>query len=81
MYAMWHHAPASVGGCAPAAPHHISFAQPRAFGRKVSDAWTVPLCMAHQRSLHDAGNEELWWRTHGVETMAVAKRLWRTSAG
>jgi DNA recombination protein Rad52 len=61
----------------PAQAHHLRFAQPRALGRKVSDEWTVPLCFLHHRALHDAGNEELWWRVHAIDAKAEAERLWR----
>src|SRR3954469_8507728 len=35
----------------PAEAHHLKFAQPAAMGRKVSDAFTVPLCALHHREL------------------------------
>ena len=60
----------------PSQAHHILFAQPRAVGRKVSDEWVVPLCVAHHRSLHNDGNEESWWRTHGIDPIEIAERLW-----
>jgi hypothetical protein len=61
----------------PSHAHHLRFAQPRALGSKVSDEWTVPLCFTHHRSLHDAGNEELWWQVHAVDAKVEAERLWR----
>ena len=36
---------------------HARFAQPKAFGAKVSDEFTVPLCRDHHRELHNNGNE------------------------
>jgi DNA recombination protein Rad52 len=60
----------------PSQAHHLRFAQLRALGSKVSDEWTVPLCFTHHRSLHDAGNEELWWQVHAVDAKAEAERLW-----
>ena len=73
--------PCLVCGRTPSHAHHIRFAQARALARKVSDAWTVPLCVTHHRSLHDAGDEQLWWQTQKVDPKTEAKRLWRTSAG
>jgi hypothetical protein len=63
----------------PADPHHLSFAQPRALGRKVSDEFTVPLCRAHHREAHRAMKEIAWWRSVGIAPLAVAETLWRTS--
>jgi DNA recombination protein Rad52 len=61
----------------PTHAHHLRFAQPRSLGSKASDEWTVPLCFIHHRSLHDAGDEELWWQVHAVDAKAEAERLWR----
>ena len=68
--------PCLVCGRRPAHAHHLRHAQPRAMGRKVSDEWTVPLCATHHRTLHDAGNEEKWWKLQRVEPFPVATELW-----
>jgi len=62
----------------PCQAHHISFAQPRALGRKVSDEWTVPLCVNHHAELHRAGNEKQWWRERQVDPIANALQFWRS---
>jgi len=49
----------------------------RALGRKASDEWVVPLCNLHHRALHDAGDEEAWWKAQGVDARAEAEGLWR----
>ncbi len=59
--------------------HHLTFAQPNAMGRKVSDEFTVPLCSAHHQELHHAGNEPTWWNEKGVDATAIAKALWQES--
>ena len=59
--------------------HHVRFAQPKAFGTKVSDEFTVPLCRDHHRELHNNGNERAWWHDMGVDPLPVAKRLWEES--
>src|SRR5450432_1830966 len=59
--------------------HHLLFAQPRAMGRKVSDEWTVPLCLLHHRALHDVGNEALWWEERRIDARAEAEALWQRS--
>jgi len=41
-----------VCGRKPSDPHHLSFTQPRALGRKVSDEFAVPLCRGHHRAVH-----------------------------
>jgi hypothetical protein len=59
--------------------HHLTFAQPNALGRKVSDEFTVPLCPAHHQELHHAGNEKDWWQKKGVDPVATASDLWFSS--
>ncbi len=68
--------PCLVCGRRPSDPHHLRFAQSRAFGRKVSDEFTVPLCRAHHREVHRCGNEGSWWQKAGIEPLAVARVLW-----
>jgi len=68
--------PCLICGRAPSHAHHLRFAQPRALGRKVSDEWAVPLCASHHRGLHDAGNEERWWKEQGIDPIGHAVRLW-----
>jgi hypothetical protein len=65
-----------VCGRQPSDPHHLRFAQPRALGMKVSDEFTVPLCRGHHRQLHQAGNEQAWWKGLKIEPLAIAKGLW-----
>ena len=66
-------------GRAPCDPHHLRFAQPRAFGRKVSDEFTVPLCRVHHRELHRKGDEAAWWQMMKINPMPLALRLWQHS--
>jgi hypothetical protein len=61
----------------PTDPHHLSFAQPRALGRKVSDEYTVPLCRTHHREAHRSAPESAWWQARGIAPLAVAEALWR----
>ena len=71
--------PCVVCGRAPAEPHHIRFAQPRALGRKVSDEYTVPVCRLHHRDLHSYGDEASWWAGVGIDPLPIALELWRRS--
>jgi len=64
-----------VCGEIPSQAHHLRFAQPRALGRKVSDEWTVPLCLKHHAELHQAGDELGWWRERVIDPIAQARRL------
>jgi hypothetical protein len=68
--------PCILCGRMPSHAHHLRFAQPKAFGRKVSDEWTVPLCSTHHRALHSVGNEKEWWAEKGIDPTAHAVRLW-----
>jgi hypothetical protein len=65
-----------VCGRQPSDPHHLGFTQPRALGRKVSDKFAVPLCRTHHREVHRSGNEAEWWKTYGLDPLAVASALW-----
>jgi hypothetical protein len=40
-----------VCGRVPSDPHHLTFTQPRALGRRVSDEFIVPVCRTHHREL------------------------------
>jgi hypothetical protein len=68
--------PCLICGRKPADPHHLSFAQHRALGRKVSDEFTVPLCRGHHREVHRSGNEAAWWTKAGVDPIVTARALW-----
>jgi ERF superfamily len=48
--------PCLVCGRVPSDPHHLTFTQPRAMGRRVSDEFTVPVCRVHHRELHRSGD-------------------------
>lgn len=73
--------PCLVCGRLPAEAHHLKFSQPSALGRKVSDAFTVPLCALHHRDLHTTGKEMAWWERKKIDPMPVANDLWNTSHG
>jgi hypothetical protein len=57
----------------------VRFAQKRAFGRKVSDEFTVPLCRLHHRELHRSRNEPLWWKTARIDPIQIARELWEAT--
>jgi DNA recombination protein Rad52 len=71
--------PCAVCGRGRCQVHHITFAQPRALGRKVSDEFTVPLCAKHHRELHQNGDERDWWRKHEIDPTSIAQGLWQAS--
>ena len=68
--------PCLICGRQPSDPHHLRFAQPRGFGLKVSDEFTVPLCRGHHRQLHQTGNEVAWWEDRKLNAMEIARGLW-----
>ncbi len=69
--------PCLICGRQPSDAHHLRFAQLRAFGRKVSDEFTVPLCRSHHREVHRLGDESGWWKQAGIDALAAAYKLWR----
>jgi ERF superfamily len=66
-----------VCGRVPSDPHHLTFTQPRALGRRVSDEFIVPVCRVHHRELHLSGDEVAWWRKLNIDPLPVALRLWQ----
>jgi hypothetical protein len=68
-------------GRKPSDPHHLSFTQPRALGRKVSDEFAVPLCRGHHRAVHRSRDERAWWQQAGIDPIKVARRLWKATRG
>jgi hypothetical protein len=60
-------------------PHHLSFMQPRALGRKVSDEYVVPLCRIHHRAVHRVSDEQVWWTQQGIDPAVVARSLWTST--
>jgi ERF superfamily len=73
--------PCLVCGRKPSDPHHLSFTQPRALGRKVSDEFAVPLCRIHHRLVHRSRDERAWWRQTSVDPIQVARKLWKETRG
>jgi hypothetical protein len=71
--------PCLMCGRRPSDAHHLTFAQPRAMGMKVSDEFTVPLCRLHHRDVHKAGNEAAWWDDLEIDAIEIAKGLWEQS--
>lgn len=58
--------------------HHVHENTDGGIGTKPSDEFTVPLCATHHRLLHDHG-ETAFQAKYGVDLLAIAARLWRTS--
>jgi hypothetical protein len=69
--------PCLVCGRVPSDSHHLTFAQPRALGHRVSDEFTVPVCRIHHRELHRSGGEAAWWQKLNIDPLPVALRLWQ----
>jgi hypothetical protein len=66
-----------VCGRVPSDSHHLTFTQPRALGRRVSDEFIVPICRVHHRELHRSGDEAAWWRGLNIDPLPVALKLWQ----
>jgi ERF superfamily len=69
--------PCLVCGRVPSDPHHLTFTQPRALGRRVSDEFIVPVCRVHHRELHRSGDEAAWWHRLNIDPLPVALKLWQ----
>jgi ERF superfamily len=66
-----------ICGRVPSDPHHLTFTQPRALGRRASDEFIVPVCRLHHRELHRSGDEAAWWRRLNIDPLPIALRLWQ----
>jgi hypothetical protein len=66
-----------VCGRVPSDPHHLTFTQSRALGRRVSDEFIVPVCRVHHRELHRSGDEAAWWQRFNIDPLPIALRLWQ----
>jgi hypothetical protein len=73
--------PCAVCESTPCHAHHVTFAQPRGLSLKVSDEYTVPLCVAHHNEVHASGKEASWWRSQGIDPLSLARKLWLVTAG
>jgi hypothetical protein len=69
--------PCLACGRSPSDAHHLKFAEQPALGRKVSDEFTVPLCRAHHRELHQRGDERVWWQQLNLDPLPIAQGLWQ----
>jgi hypothetical protein len=69
--------PCLVCGRVPSDPHHLTFTQPRALGRRVNDEFIVPVCRVHHSELHRSGDELAWWQRLNIDPLPVALRLWQ----
>ena len=68
--------PCLVCGRRPVEAHHLTYTQPKAMGRKVSDEFAVPLCAGHHRELHNYGDERKWWEKRRIDSTEAARDLW-----
>lgn len=68
--------PCAICARIPSQAHHLTFVQPKALGKKAGDQWTVPLCAAHHREVHDSGDERAWWRRHRIDAEEMARNIW-----
>lgn len=68
-----------VCGGSPCHAHHLTFAQSRGLSLKVSDEFTVPLCVIHHNALHVHGDERAFWRQHRIDPLGTAQALWCAS--
>lgn len=62
-------------------PHHLKSgpaARERAFGRRATDRWAVPICRFHHNEVERAGGrgEIAWFARWGLDPHDLAKALW-----
>jgi hypothetical protein len=60
----------------PCHAHHITYAQARGLSVKVSDEFTVPLCIVHHNQVHQTRPERSWWAAQGLDPLEIAQSLW-----
>lgn len=62
-------------------PHHLKSgpaAKERAFGRKSTDRWAVPVCRFHHEDLEAKGScgELAWFQRYALDPLELANALW-----
>lgn len=76
--------PCLVTGAYGVDPAHIRYGDPKYFkraaggGEKPDDKWAVPMCR-EQHNLQHSMNEQDYWRSVGIDPLAVALQLWAHS--
>jgi ERF superfamily protein len=73
--------PCLVCGRVPSDSHHLTFAQPRALGHRVSDEFTVPVCRIHHRELHRSGDEPAWWGRSSTSIQFLSRSCFGSTVG
>jgi hypothetical protein len=58
----------------PCQAHHITISEPRGWGQKVSDNYTIPLCYQHHDLLHHT-SERKFWTIIGINPVFYANLL------
>lgn len=72
--------PCLICGRHPTQAHHLRFAQTRAMALKVSDEFTVPLCVTHHDQLHRSSDEPAYWDSQGISNpLEHAAKYWALS--
>ncbi len=71
--------PCPICGRSPSHAHHVRYAQSKGLSLKVSDEFTVPLCVIHHHQIHTTGKEREWWQEHNVDPLKIANALWQQS--
>ena len=71
--------PCLICGRSPSHAHHVRYAQSKGLSLKVSDEFTVPLCVIHHNGNHTTGNERGWWLEQNIDPLEVAAALWDQS--
>jgi hypothetical protein len=62
-------------------PHHLKCGpagRERAFGRRSTDRWAIPICRFHHDEVERAGSrgERAWFDRWGVDPLELASALW-----
>jgi|TARA_R100001460_G_scaffold67650_3_gene108074 hypothetical protein len=61
----------------PCQAHHITIAELRGMGQRVSDNFTIPLCYQHHHQLHMTG-ERSFWQKLGINPKHYSELLFAT---
>lgn len=74
--------PCCCCGVSPVEVHHLigqygPDGPVRGWSLKAGDNFTIPICPAHHRALHDDGNEIEFLDLYGVNGLEIAQELWR----
>ena len=59
--------------------HSLIGPEGKARGLKASDRYVLPVCFVDHNAIHALGDEASFWQSRGIDSLAIAEKLWAAS--